>query len=227
MRLIIDADVQPGTIERLRALSPDLEVVDRTGDPTFDVADARRPGRRGPHRRATPRTTSARVPSLRWLQVPVGRGGPHRPPTRRGGRACSSPTPRGLRGPDRRVRQRHGPARPPAGGVLERRPGRPSLAGAASRPLIDPIRGKTAVIAGVRLDRPRGGAPAGGARDADRGDQAPPGRPRRHVVPGPGTGDPDGSIPERIVGDDGLLDAAPRGRRPGPDHAADRRVARA
>ena len=38
MRLILDADVRPGTVERLRALSPDLEVVDRTGDPTFDVA---------------------------------------------------------------------------------------------------------------------------------------------------------------------------------------------
>ena len=40
MRLIIDADVQPGTIQRLGALSPELEVIDRTGDPSFDVRAA-------------------------------------------------------------------------------------------------------------------------------------------------------------------------------------------
>ena len=68
MRLIIDADVQPGTIERLRALSPDLEVVDRTGDPTFDVRTLADPdvevliGGRAPD-------DLGRVPSLRWLQV--------------------------------------------------------------------------------------------------------------------------------------------------------------
>ena len=42
----------------------------------------------------------------------------------------------------------------------------------------------------------------------------------------PGTGDPDGSIPERIVGDDAARRGLPRRRRPHPDHAADRGVAR-
>jgi hypothetical protein len=75
MRLITDAEVRSGTIERLRALSPELEVVDRTGDPTFDVMTLADPdveviiGGDAPD-------DLGRVPSLRWLQVRSA-GRPH------------------------------------------------------------------------------------------------------------------------------------------------------
>jgi len=67
MRLLLDAAIQPATIERLRGLSPDLDVVDVTDD-TFDVETLRDPevevliGSRAP-------SDLSRVPSLRWLQV--------------------------------------------------------------------------------------------------------------------------------------------------------------
>ena len=38
MRLILDAEIRPETVERLRRSSPDLEVVDVTGDAAFDAA---------------------------------------------------------------------------------------------------------------------------------------------------------------------------------------------
>jgi phosphoglycerate dehydrogenase-like enzyme len=68
MRLILDAEIRPDTIDRLRALSSDLEVVDRTHDPTFDPRTLIDPvvevivGSRPP-------TDLADVPSLRWLQT--------------------------------------------------------------------------------------------------------------------------------------------------------------
>ena len=68
MRLILDAEIRPETVARLRALSPDLEVVDVTGDPAFDARTVADPeveviiGSRPP-------TDLAGVPRLRWLQV--------------------------------------------------------------------------------------------------------------------------------------------------------------
>ena len=61
----------------------------------------------------------------------------------------------------------------------------------------------------LRLDRPRGRPPALGARDADPRGQA-AARSVRHdtAFRVPGTGDPDGSIPERIVGVEALAEAA-------------------
>src|SRR6266576_306111 len=43
MRVILDAEIQPDTISRLRALSTDLEVVDVSGDATFDPLTMRVP----------------------------------------------------------------------------------------------------------------------------------------------------------------------------------------
>lgn len=68
MRLLLQARHRPETIERLRALSPALEVVDVSGDPTFDFDALADPdlevivGRRAP-------ADLSRVPRLRWLQV--------------------------------------------------------------------------------------------------------------------------------------------------------------
>ena len=68
MRLLLDATLRPETVGRLRALSPDLEVVDVTGDDAFDVATLADPdlevliGSRAP-------ADLAGVPRLRWLQV--------------------------------------------------------------------------------------------------------------------------------------------------------------
>ncbi|HEX6867650.1 MAG TPA: hypothetical protein VF119_02535, partial [Candidatus Limnocylindrales bacterium] len=69
MRLILDFELRPDTVDRLRALSPTLEVVDVSGDPSFDaraLADSDVEaivGRRLP-------ADLTGVPSLRWLQVP-------------------------------------------------------------------------------------------------------------------------------------------------------------
>jgi phosphoglycerate dehydrogenase-like enzyme len=205
MRLIIDADVQPGTIERLRALSPDLEVVDRTGDPTFDVRALADPdvevliGGRAPD-------DLARVPSLRWLQVRSA-GVDHM--------AADPPWQKGLL-----VTNAKGVYAVPIGEYVSGmvlRVHQPAAAWSADQaahrwpagepPLIEPIRGKTAVIAGygsigrevarqlsalgmrIVAIKPHPDARADGSYRV------------------PGTGDPDGSIPERIVGDDGLLEA--------------------
>jgi phosphoglycerate dehydrogenase-like enzyme len=68
VRLLLDASLQPATIERLRALSPSLELVDVTGDRSFDInalvdADVEVVvGYRAP-------ADLTRVPRLRWLQL--------------------------------------------------------------------------------------------------------------------------------------------------------------
>lgn len=68
MRLLLNAIVEPATIERLRVLSPELELVDVSTDEAFDVDVLADPalqvivGRRAP-------ADLSRVPALRWLQV--------------------------------------------------------------------------------------------------------------------------------------------------------------
>ena len=68
MRLLLDAEIQPETVGRIRALSPDLEVADVTGDDAFDPETLTDPdveilvGDRAP-------VDLTQVPSLRWLQV--------------------------------------------------------------------------------------------------------------------------------------------------------------
>jgi phosphoglycerate dehydrogenase-like enzyme len=205
MRLILDADLRPGTIERLRALSPDLEVVDRTGDPTFDVttlADADVEilvGERAP-------ADLTRVPSLRWLQVRSA-GVDHM--------AADAPWTRDLLVTNAKgvyaipigeyvsgmVLRVHQPAATwTADQAAHRWPsGEPSL--------IVPIRGKTAVIAGygsIGREVARQLSALGMRIVAIKP------RPEARADPSyrlPGTGDPDGSIPERIAGTDGLIDA--------------------
>jgi phosphoglycerate dehydrogenase-like enzyme len=68
VRLLLDTVLRPETVGRLRALSPVLEVVDVSGDPSFDIDELVDPeveivvGSRVP-------ADLTRVPRLRWLQV--------------------------------------------------------------------------------------------------------------------------------------------------------------
>ena len=148
MRLILDAEIQPETVERLRALvarprrrrrhaatrrSTPLTLADPEVEVLIGVAAAGRPGRRA---------AAALAPG------PLGR---RRPPRRRSavaqGPARDQRQGR-LRHPDRRVRQRDGPAHPPAGRDLEP-PTRPPITGRERRRrLVSIVRGRTAVIAG-------------------------------------------------------------------------------
>jgi phosphoglycerate dehydrogenase-like enzyme len=68
MRLLLSARLQPASIDRLRALSPSLDVVDVSADDAFEIDALADPtveiivGRRAP-------ADLTRVPGLRWLQV--------------------------------------------------------------------------------------------------------------------------------------------------------------
>jgi len=203
MRLIIDADVQPRTIERLRALSPDLEVVDRTGDPTFDVSTLDDGAVEVLIGGGAP-DDLGRVPSLRWLQVRSA-GVDHMtadPPWQKGLLVTNAkgvyavPIGEYVSGMVLRV---HQPAATwSADQAAHHWPDEPSL--------IDPIRGKTAVIAGygsIGREVARQLAALGMRIVAIKPHPDARADASYRV---PGTGDPDGSIPERIVGDDGLLD---------------------
>jgi phosphoglycerate dehydrogenase-like enzyme len=204
MRLILDAEIRPETIERLRALSPELEVVDLTGDAGFDAETLADPeveilvGSRAPG-------DLARVPALRWLQVRSA-GVDHLsadPPWRKGllvtnaKGVYSIPIAEYVTGMILRVHQ------PIAWSVDQAAHRWPP----DERPLITEVRGKTAVIAGY------GSIGREVARQLSTlGMRIVAVKPRPEVRADtsfrvPGTGDPDGSIPERIVGDDGLLEA--------------------
>lgn len=205
MRLILDADIQPETIERLRALSPELDVVDVTGDHSFDVETLSDRdveiivGSRAP-------SDLSRVPSLRWLQVRSA-GVDHMaadPPWHKGLLVTNAkgvyaiPIAEYVSGMILRV---HQPAAAWSADQTAHRwpPGEP--------PLISVIRGKTAVIAGygsigreVARQLSMMGMPIIAVKP----------RPEMRHDPSfrvPGTGDPDGSIPDRIVGDADLLEA--------------------
>ena len=105
MRLILDSELRPETVERLRALSPALEVVDVSGDlvrrstladPEVEVivgaASAGRPGRRavaalaaGPlGRRRPPRRRSALAARASWSPTPGASTRSRSPSTSRG-----------------------------------------------------------------------------------------------------------------------------------------------
>jgi phosphoglycerate dehydrogenase-like enzyme len=69
MRLLLASTLhRPDTVDRLRALSPDLDLIDATGDPAFDIDGFADPdvevivGSRAP-------ADLTQVPALRWLQV--------------------------------------------------------------------------------------------------------------------------------------------------------------
>jgi phosphoglycerate dehydrogenase-like enzyme len=204
MRLILDAQIRPETVERVRALSPDLEVVDVTGDDTFDPTTLSDPevevliGSRPP-------SDLSRVPSLRWLQVRSA-GVDHL--------AADPPWEKGLL-----VTNAKGVYAVPIGEYVSGmilRIHQPSATWAADQaahhwppdepPLISTIRGKTAVVAGY------GSIGREVARQlSGLGMRVVAVKPRPEVRHDPsfrvpGTGDPDGSIPERIVGVEALVE---------------------
>ncbi len=205
MRLILDAELRPETVERLRALSPDLELIDRTDDADFDVATLADPDVEALVSWRAPGDLG-RVPSLRWLQVRSA-GVDHM--------TADAPWRKGLA-----VTNAKGVYAVPIGeyvsGMILRvhQPAAAWSAGQAAHrwpsgepPLIDPIRGKTAVIAGYgsigrEVARQLSGL---GMRIV-----AVTPRPDVRADPSyrvPGTGDPDGSIPDRIADGEGLIDA--------------------
>jgi phosphoglycerate dehydrogenase-like enzyme len=208
MRLILAAEIRPETVARLRALSPELEVVDVAGDPSFDERTLVDPnvevivGRRPP-------TDLTGVPSLRWLQV-ASAGVDHvaaDPPWRHGitvtnakgvyavpiaeyvsGMVLRVHRPGAIWGADQAAHVwRHGDGDEPIGSL---------------------VRGKTAVIAGYgSIGREVG------RQLAALGLRIIAVKPRPDVRVDtsyrvPGTGDPDGSIPDRIVSDTDLAAVA-------------------
>ncbi|MFL5646129.1 MAG: D-2-hydroxyacid dehydrogenase [Chloroflexota bacterium] len=206
MRLILDAEIRPETVERLRALSADLDVVDVTGDATFDPRRLRDPevevivGSRPPD-------DLGGVPKLRWIQVRSA-GVDHLaadPPWRhrialtnaRG--VYAVPMGEYVSGMVLRVHQPMEAWR--ADQAAHRWP-------EGTPPLVSIVRGKTAVIAGY------GSIGREVARQLSAlGLRIIAVKPRPEIRVDtsfrvPGTGDPHGSIPERIVGDGELAAVA-------------------
>jgi phosphoglycerate dehydrogenase-like enzyme len=206
MRLLLEAQVGPGTIERLRALSPDIDVVDVTGDDTFDVDSLADPeleviiGRRIP-------ADLSRTPKLRWLQT--GSAGVDHlaadPPWTKGvvvtnGRGVFAvPIGEYVTGAILRINQPV--ARWTADQAAHRWP-------MDDEPVASVVRGRTAVLVGY------GSIGREVARQLDAlGLRIVAVKPRPEVRADgsyrvPGTGDPDGSIPARIVGVEALADVA-------------------
>ena len=202
MRLILDAVIGPETIERLRAISPDLEVIDVTGDAAFDVATLADPeveivvSWRAPG-------DLAQVPSLRWLQVRSA-GVDHMaadPPWRKGLLVTNAkgvyaiPIGEYVSGMVLRVNQ---PTDWAADQAAHRWPPKPSL--------VSLVHGRTAVMVGygsIGREVARQLASLGMRIVAVKPRPAARHDPSFRV---PGTGDPDGSIPDRIVGVEELVE---------------------
>jgi len=205
MRLLLNAHTRPGTVDRLRALSPDLDVVDASADDTFDIDELADPtleiivGRRAP-------ADLAKVPGLRWLQV--GSAGVDHlagdPPWAKGILVTNArgvfaiPIGEYVSGAVLRINQ---PIQRWAADQASRRwP-------ADDEPVATIVRGKTAVLVGY------GSIGREVARLlAALGLRIVAVKPRPEVRADlsfrvPGTGDPDGSIPDRIVGVDSLAEA--------------------
>jgi phosphoglycerate dehydrogenase-like enzyme len=206
MRLLLQAHVQPGTVDRLRALSPDLEIVDATGDDGFDFGALADPDLEVIVGRQTPADLS-RVPRLRWLQV--GSAGVDHlaadPPWSRGivvtnGRGVFAvPIGEYVSGAILRINQ---PIRRwEADQLAHRWP-------QEDEPVASIVRGQTAVLVGY------GSIGREVARQlAALGLRILAVKPRPDVRTDtsyrvPGTGDPDGTIPARIVGLEALADVA-------------------
>jgi phosphoglycerate dehydrogenase-like enzyme len=207
VRLLLDIALRAGTVERLRSLSPALEVVDTSGDPAFDVDTLVDPtveiivGSRAP-------VDLGGVPSLRWLQVHSA-GVDHL--------AADPPWARGVR-----VTNARGVFAIPIGEYVSGailRINQPLRAWsddqAAHRwPPQDEhrvatlARGRTAVVVGY------GSIGREVARQLDAlGLRVLAVKPRPELRSDasfrvPGTGDPDGSIPSRFVGVEALADVA-------------------
>jgi phosphoglycerate dehydrogenase-like enzyme len=204
MRLLIDTEIQPDTIDHLRALSPALEIVDHGHDAAFDATTLVDPdvevfvGWRAP-------ADLSQVPALRWLQVRSA-GVNHLaadPPWRKGILVTNArgvyaiPIAEYVTGMVLRVNQ---PAAWAAGQTAHHWPD--------DEPVLSIVRDRTAVIVGygsIGREVARQLAALGmrivavKARPEVRADTS---------FRVPGTGDPDGSIPDRIVGVEGLVEAA-------------------
>lgn len=206
MRLLLTTNLRPENLLRLRALSPTLEVVDATGDPSFDIDELRDPavevivGRRAP-------ADLGRVPGLRWLQVGSA-GVDHM--------ATDPPWDHGIR-----VTNARGVFAVPIGEYVTaailriNQPIETWASGQAAQhwpddqePVATLVRGQTAVLVGygsIGREVARQLAALGLRILAVKP------RPEIRADPSyrvPGTGDPDGSIPERIVGLGSLVEVA-------------------
>ena len=206
MRLQLNAALRPGTIDRLRSTSPHLDVVDVSGDDGFDInalADSEVEiivGSRAP-------ADLTQVPRLRWLQV--GSAGVDHlakdPPWLKGVLVTNArgvfaiPIGEYVSGAILRINQ---PIR--AWSTDQAAHHWPSDEG----PLATIVRGKTAVLVGY------GSIGREVARQlAALGLRIVAVKPRPDVRQDrsfrvAGTGDPDGSVPDRIVGVDALADVA-------------------
>lgn len=204
MRLILDAEIRPETIERLRALSPRLEVIDMSDDDAFDIRTLADPAVEIVVSYRAPSDLSL-VPSLRWLQVRSA-GVNHLaadPPWRNGLLVTNAkgvyaiPIGEYVTGMVLRIHQ------PTAWGTDQAAHVWPP-----DEPLISIVRGRTAVIAGygsIGREVARQLAALGMRILAIK---SRPDVRRDSSYRVPGTGDPDGSIPERIVGVEDIVDAA-------------------
>jgi phosphoglycerate dehydrogenase-like enzyme len=206
VRLLLNADVEPSTIGRLRALSPELDVVDVTADAGFNVDALADPALEVIIGRQAPADLS-RVPALRWLQV--GSAGVDHladdPPWRHGITVTNArgvfavPIGEYVTGAILRINQ------PIARWAADQAAHRWKTE--ADEPLPEVVRGSTAVLVGY------GSIGREVARQlAAIGLRILAVKPRPELVADasyrvPGTGDPDGLVPERIIGLDGLLDA--------------------
>lgn len=206
MRLLLQSHLRPETVARLRALSPTLDIVDVTADDTFDIDALADPaveiivGRRAP-------ADLTRVPGLRWLQV--GSAGVDHlaadPPWAKGilvtnGRGVFAvPIGEYVSGAILRINQPVG--RWAADQASHQWP-------VHDEPVATVVRGRTAVLVGY------GSIGREVARQlAALGLRILAVKPRPDVRADtsyrvPGTGDPDGSIPDRIVGVAALTEVA-------------------
>jgi phosphoglycerate dehydrogenase-like enzyme len=206
MRLLLTTALRPESIEQLRAISPALDVVDASADPAFDIDTLEDPaveaivGRRAP-------ADLSRVPNLRWLQV--GSAGVDHladdPPWEHGilvtnGRGVFAvPIGEYVTGAILRINQPIGAWA--AGQAAQFWP-------AEQEPLATVVRGQTAVLVGY------GSIGREVARQlAALGIRVIAVKPRPEIRADrsyrvAGTGDPDGSIPDKIVGLDALVEVA-------------------
>ena len=198
MRLLLQSRVRPESVDALRALSPDLDVVDVSHDPVFDFDALTDPavevivGRRAP-------ADLTRVPNLRWLQV--GSAGVDHlaadPPWAKGIVVTNArgvfavPIGEYVTGAILRINQPIG--RWAADQAAHQWP-------ADDEPLAAVVRGQTAVLVGY------GSIGREVARQLSAlGLRIKAVKPRPELLVDasyrvPGTGDPNGSIPEEIVG---------------------------
>jgi phosphoglycerate dehydrogenase-like enzyme len=204
MRILLDADIHDATVDELRALDPRIVVLDVRNHQPFDMDAVEDPalevivGPSAPH-------DLSRVPALRWLQLRSA-GVDHL--------AADPPWRHGIVTTNARGVYAIPISEYVTGMVLRsRQPTEWATDQAAHQwpedaPLITVLRGSTALVVGygsIGREIARQLAALGVRIVAAKA------RPEKRADDGyrvPGTGDPDGSIPERIVGLDRLTESA-------------------